>query len=237
MSSYFDYVRLRNFLREQGAAFAGLSEYAAPRQAARGRSLFADGRLRLALLTERCHFYYRARMRGVRVRARRVSQGFWCSRLSTGRRPRLALLTQRCCFCCRSHMRGIRVPRAASAWGCTACPLGGLVCWYADGIAHSSFAMAYGRETRHPGAQGFSVPAAGPPTVQLVSGDASWLLLVPRTKCAPRAAMLCPTWLPVQSINLTFKRQGDPVPHLAARGRRTCWCTSCRTTRTSTPSW
>ena len=67
VSSYFDYVRLRGFLREQGADFAGLSEYAAPKQAARGRSLFADGRLRLALLTERCHFYYRARMRGVKV--------------------------------------------------------------------------------------------------------------------------------------------------------------------------
>jgi hypothetical protein len=66
--SYFDYVRLRNFLKGEEAAFAGLSEYAAPRKAARGRSLFADGRLRLALLTERSHFYHRVRVRGVRVR-------------------------------------------------------------------------------------------------------------------------------------------------------------------------
>lgn len=65
--SYFDYVRLRNFLKEEEAHFAGLSEYAAPKEAARGRSLFADGRLRLALLTERSHFYHRARVRGVKV--------------------------------------------------------------------------------------------------------------------------------------------------------------------------
>ncbi|KAK9917706.1 hypothetical protein WJX75_007366 [Coccomyxa subellipsoidea] len=66
VSSYFDYVRLRNFLKEEDAAFAGLSEYAAPKHAARGRSLFADGRLPLALLTERSHFYNRARVRGVK---------------------------------------------------------------------------------------------------------------------------------------------------------------------------
>ena len=67
VSSYFDYVRLRAFLKEQGVRFAGLSEYAEPKQAARGRSLFADGRLRLALLSERAHFYFRARVRGVKV--------------------------------------------------------------------------------------------------------------------------------------------------------------------------
>ncbi len=67
VSSYFDYVRLRNFLKAEDAAFAGLSEYAAPKAAARGRSLFADGRLPIALLTERSHFYNRARVRGVKV--------------------------------------------------------------------------------------------------------------------------------------------------------------------------
>ena len=51
----------------EDAAFAGLSEYVTPKQAARGRSLFADGRLPLALLTERSHFYNRARVRGVKV--------------------------------------------------------------------------------------------------------------------------------------------------------------------------
>lgn len=67
MPSYFDYVRLRNFFTEQNIDFAGLSEYASPSELARGRSLFADGRARVALLTERCHFYHRARLRNVQV--------------------------------------------------------------------------------------------------------------------------------------------------------------------------
>ena len=39
--SYFDYVRLRAFLEEQGADFLGLSEYTDGSEAARGRSSFA----------------------------------------------------------------------------------------------------------------------------------------------------------------------------------------------------
>ena len=122
MSSYFDYVRLRNFLREAGTDFAGLSEYAAPKQAARGRSLFADGRLRLALLTERCHFYYRARMRGVQVPPRLQSFrlcSFTKNTFFGGKKHkpsaslRLALLTERCHFytartCAASRCRALQ---------------------------------------------------------------------------------------------------------------------------------
>lgn len=68
VASYYDYVRLRNFLKEQDVQVAALSEYAAPKEAARARSLFLDGRLGVALLTERSHFYNRARVRGVQVR-------------------------------------------------------------------------------------------------------------------------------------------------------------------------
>ena len=39
-----------------------------PREAARARSKFADGRLRLALTTERAHFFLRIRTRGVKAR-------------------------------------------------------------------------------------------------------------------------------------------------------------------------
>ena len=67
VASYYDYVRLRNFLKEQGVEVAALSEYAPPKEAARARSLFMDGRLSVALLTERSHFYNRARVRGVKV--------------------------------------------------------------------------------------------------------------------------------------------------------------------------
>ena len=42
--SYFDFVRVRNFLAEEGADFAGLHEYASVAELARGRSLFADSR-------------------------------------------------------------------------------------------------------------------------------------------------------------------------------------------------
>ena len=69
VASYYDYVRLRNFLKEQEVQIAALSEYAAFKEAARARSLFLDGRLHVALLTERSHFYNRARVRGVKVRA------------------------------------------------------------------------------------------------------------------------------------------------------------------------
>ena len=69
VASYYDYVRLRNFLKEQGVEVAALSEYAPPKEAARARSLFMDGRLSVALLTERSHFYNRARVRGVKVTA------------------------------------------------------------------------------------------------------------------------------------------------------------------------
>ena len=67
VASYYDYVRLRNFLKEQEVQVAALSEYAAPKEAARARSLFLDGRSHVALLTERSHFYNRARVRGVQV--------------------------------------------------------------------------------------------------------------------------------------------------------------------------
>lgn len=65
--SYFDYVAVRNFLQSEGAEFACLHEYATPPELARARSLFADGRARLALLTERCYFYHRPRLRNVQV--------------------------------------------------------------------------------------------------------------------------------------------------------------------------
>ena len=42
--SYFDFVRVRNFLNEEGAEFAALHEYASVTELARGRSLFSDGR-------------------------------------------------------------------------------------------------------------------------------------------------------------------------------------------------
>lgn len=65
--SYFDFVRLRNFLKEEGASFVGLCEYTKHSDVSRGRSNFFHSRRRIMLYTERAHFYHRYRLRGVKV--------------------------------------------------------------------------------------------------------------------------------------------------------------------------
>ncbi|KAK9865904.1 hypothetical protein WJX84_009973 [Apatococcus fuscideae] len=66
VSSYFDFVRLRNWLAEQdGASWGAVSEYTEAPEVARARSLFAKGRTRILLYTERLHFYFRHHLRGV----------------------------------------------------------------------------------------------------------------------------------------------------------------------------
>ena len=66
ISSYFDFVRVRNLLTKEEVSFAVNSEYTEPSEAARARTLFADGRKRVLLLTERAHFYFRRRIKGAR---------------------------------------------------------------------------------------------------------------------------------------------------------------------------
>ena len=66
VSSYFDFVRVRNLLTKEEVSFAVNSEYTEPREAARARTLFADGRKRVLLLTERAHFYFRRRIKAAR---------------------------------------------------------------------------------------------------------------------------------------------------------------------------
>ena len=63
---YLDFVRVRNLLTAEDVSFAVTSEYTDQRDAARARSIFADGRKRVLLVTERAHFYFRRRIRGVR---------------------------------------------------------------------------------------------------------------------------------------------------------------------------
>ena len=64
--SYFDLVRVRNYLRREAASFVVLSEYTTPQDMARARNYFCDGRRRVLLYTERCHFYNRHRIRGIK---------------------------------------------------------------------------------------------------------------------------------------------------------------------------
>jgi len=70
-SSYLDFVRLRNLFRnpDEGGlnlSFVQLSEYAEDKKISRARDLFYHAKKRVALVTERFHFYKRYRLRGVR---------------------------------------------------------------------------------------------------------------------------------------------------------------------------
>lgn len=64
--SYFEFVRLRNFLKSEGASFALLGEYSKTSDISRARSWFFHGQRRVLLYTERAHFYHRFRIRGIR---------------------------------------------------------------------------------------------------------------------------------------------------------------------------
>lgn len=66
ISSYYDFVRLRNHLKRENASFVQLSEYASNSKIARARDLFYHGKKPMVLLTERFHFYRRYRLKGVK---------------------------------------------------------------------------------------------------------------------------------------------------------------------------
>ncbi|KAJ2731790.1 rRNA-binding ribosome biosynthesis protein utp25 [Coemansia sp. BCRC 34962] len=65
VSSYFDFVRIRNFCRDKCCSFAAISEYSTTSEAmAARRSLFA-GELGFILYSERAHFYHRYPIKGI----------------------------------------------------------------------------------------------------------------------------------------------------------------------------
>ena len=64
-ATYFEFVRVRNLLMDREVSFAINSEYIDIAEAARARTLFADGRKRCLLLSERAYFYQRRNIRGV----------------------------------------------------------------------------------------------------------------------------------------------------------------------------
>lgn len=63
--SYFDFVKIRNYLKQEAASFVTLSEYSTTKDMARARSYFADNRRRVLVYTERAQFYNRHRIRGI----------------------------------------------------------------------------------------------------------------------------------------------------------------------------
>lgn len=62
-SSYFDFVRVRNFLKSKAASFAVYCEYTDGSNVLRARMRFAGQERRILLYTERAHFYFRPALR------------------------------------------------------------------------------------------------------------------------------------------------------------------------------
>ncbi|XP_048433046.1 U3 small nucleolar RNA-associated protein 25, partial [Pyrus x bretschneideri] len=65
ISSYFEYVRVRNFLKSQSASFCLLHEYAEQSDISCARVWFFEGKQKIMLYTERSHFYHRYKIRGI----------------------------------------------------------------------------------------------------------------------------------------------------------------------------
>ncbi|KAK7303946.1 hypothetical protein RJT34_14873 [Clitoria ternatea] len=66
INSYFEFIRIRNFLKSQNASFCLLGEYTSPSDISRARLWFYEGKRKIMLYTERFHFYYRYEIRGVK---------------------------------------------------------------------------------------------------------------------------------------------------------------------------
>ncbi|KAK4257709.1 hypothetical protein QN277_007266 [Acacia crassicarpa] len=66
ISSYFDFIRMRNFLKSQDASFCLLGEYTTQSDISRARLWFFEEKRKTMLYTERSHFYHRYKIRGVK---------------------------------------------------------------------------------------------------------------------------------------------------------------------------
>ena len=64
--SYFDFVRLRNYLIKNDAAFVSITEYSRVSETSRGRARFLQGIQPLMLYTGRAHYFLRHKIKGVR---------------------------------------------------------------------------------------------------------------------------------------------------------------------------
>eukprot|EP00124_Ichthyophonus_hoferi_P000693 Ihof_evm22s27 gene=Ihof_evmTU22s27 len=65
VSSYFNYVRLRNFFKKEELSATYICEYTKDKDISRSRSLMYHGRRDFLLFTERFHFFRRYRLRGI----------------------------------------------------------------------------------------------------------------------------------------------------------------------------
>uniref|UniRef100_A0A6Q2YGM1 U3 small nucleolar RNA-associated protein 25 homolog n=1 Tax=Esox lucius TaxID=8010 RepID=A0A6Q2YGM1_ESOLU len=63
--SYFDYVRLRNYMKKEEINFASICEYSTKSEVSRARHFFKKGDKQFILFTERFHFYKRYTVKGI----------------------------------------------------------------------------------------------------------------------------------------------------------------------------
>ncbi|KAM3833894.1 U3 small nucleolar RNA-associated protein 25 homolog [Diretmus argenteus] len=63
--SYFDYVRLRNYMKKEEINFVSLCEYSTKSEVSRARHFFQEGEKQFLLFTERFHFYKRYTIKGI----------------------------------------------------------------------------------------------------------------------------------------------------------------------------
>ncbi|XP_063080065.1 U3 small nucleolar RNA-associated protein 25 homolog [Engraulis encrasicolus] len=64
--SYFDFVRIRNYLKKEEVNFTALSEYSQRSEVSRARHYFQKGNIQFLLFSERFHFYKRYTIKGMR---------------------------------------------------------------------------------------------------------------------------------------------------------------------------
>ncbi|XP_077588067.1 U3 small nucleolar RNA-associated protein 25 homolog [Stigmatopora nigra] len=63
--SYFDYVRLRNYMKKEDMNYTSVCEYSSKSEVSRARHYFLEGDKQFMLFTERFHFYKRYMIRGI----------------------------------------------------------------------------------------------------------------------------------------------------------------------------
>ncbi|XP_034051139.1 digestive organ expansion factor [Thalassophryne amazonica] len=63
--SYFDYVRLRNYMKKEEISFTSICEYSSKSEVCRARHVFQKGTKQFLLFTERFHFYKRYTIKGI----------------------------------------------------------------------------------------------------------------------------------------------------------------------------
>ncbi|KAK4797770.1 hypothetical protein SAY86_030096 [Trapa natans] len=66
VSSYFEFVPVRNFLKSQNASFCQLGDHTKQSDISRSRVWFFEGKRKMMLYTERAHFYHRYKIRGIK---------------------------------------------------------------------------------------------------------------------------------------------------------------------------